>query len=285
VRCVGRDYGWQWKSIVPEQVYRYSRPVRRLLRRISRRTKPHLLSFEQKINAGEIERPAYAFCLYYGAFLGKRLGYSRVSVLELGVAGGNGLVALENYAREIKSELQIEIELYGFDSGAGLPEPRDFRDIPYVWRRGFYPMDEAKLRARLNESHLIIGNVSETGKTFFGEYDPAPIAAAFFDLDFYSSTMAAMQIFEGDEKHFLPRVYCYFDDTTSDGLGAFNDYTGERLAIREFNESHQFRKFAAIHLYTQSELWQRRLWVFHNFAHSKYNSFVLNQFLSMPLKE
>ena len=68
-----------------------------------------------------------------------------------------------------------------------------------------------------------------------------------------------MKLFEGDDSHFLPRVYCYFDDTTSDGLGAFNDYTGERLAIREFNESHERKKFAAIYLYTESELWQRRL--------------------------
>ena len=74
-----------------------------------------------------------------------------MSALEFGVAGGN-VLALESYAREIESELQIEIELYGFDSGAGLPEPRDYRDIPYVWRPGFYPMDEVKLRSRLNRS-------------------------------------------------------------------------------------------------------------------------------------
>jgi hypothetical protein len=160
--------------------------------------------FEQKIDAGARERPAYAFCLYYGAILGKCLGYSRVSALELGVAGGNGLIALENYAHEIESELRLKIEIYRFDSGVGFPEPRDFRDIPDVWRKGFYPMDEAKLRARLNGSHLIIGGVSETAKAFFDEYDPAPVAAAFFDLDFYSSTVAAMQIFEGDEKHYLP---------------------------------------------------------------------------------
>jgi hypothetical protein len=265
-----------------------SRPVRSILRKINARFKGNPgnpPSFEQNINSRAFARPAYAFCLYYGALLGKRLGYSRVSALELGVAGGTGLIELESYAKELQSELQLEVELYGFDSGAGLPEPCDFRDIPYLWRRGFYPMDEAKLRARLNGSQLIIGDVSQTARTFCDTYGPAPIAAAFFDLDFYSSTVAAMQIFEDNEKYFLPRVYCYFDDTTSDGLGAFNDFTGERLAIHEFNEAHPLRKFAAIHLYTQSELWQRRLWVFHNFAHGKYNSPVLNEFLLMPLKE
>lgn len=264
---------------------RYSRSMRGVLRRISGGNTAQPLSFEQKINNGALERPAYGFCLYYGALLGKHLGNSRVSAIEFGVAGGNGMVALENYAREIKSELDVEIEIYGFDSGAGLPDPCDFRDIPYMWRKGFYPMDEAKLRARLNGSHLIMGDVRETVKTFFDRYKAALIAAAIFDLDFYSSTMAATRLFENEEKRYLPRIYCYFDDTTSDGLGAFNDYTGERLAIREFNESHPLRKFAEIHLYTQSELWQRRLWVFHNFAHSKYNTYVLTEFLSMPLKD
>ena len=128
------------------------RPLRGVIRRIDGRIESNPLSFEKKINAAAIERPAYGFCLYYDALLGKRLGYPRVSALEFGVAGGNGLLALESYAREIESELQIEIELYGFDSGAGLPEPRDYRDIPYVWRPGFYPMDEVKLRSRLNRS-------------------------------------------------------------------------------------------------------------------------------------
>lgn len=268
---------------IVKQILSYApEPIRGSLRRMFRRFKP-ALSLEQRINLGLLDRPAYAFCLYYGALTAKRLGYARISAIEFGVAGGNGIIALQEYASEITRELGIEVEIFGLDSGAGLPQPRDFRDIPYMWQTGFYPMDEAKLRARLKGSRLVIGDVAETAKTFFYDYNPAPIAAAFFDLDFYSSTVPAMKLFEGDDSHFLPRVYCYFDDTTSDGLGAFNDYTGERLAIREFNESHERKKFAAIYLYTQSELWQRRLWVFHNFMHSKYNTFILGGPLRMPL--
>jgi hypothetical protein len=236
-------------------------PIRSGLRRIVRRFKRAAMSLEQRVNIGVGERPAYAFCLYYGALTAKRLGYSRISALEFGVAGGNGIIALQKYACEIKRELGIDVEIYGFDSGAGLPKPRDFRDIPYMWQTGFYPIDEAKLRVRLKGSQLVMGDVAETAKTFFDDYNPAPIGAAFFDLDFY----------------------CYFDDTTSDGLGALNDYTGERLAIGEFNESHEHQKFAALCLYTQCELWQRRLWVFHNFIHSKYSTFIMGEFLSMPL--
>jgi hypothetical protein len=32
----------------------------------------------------------------------KKLGYSEVSVLELGVAGGNGIIALEKYKKKSK---------------------------------------------------------------------------------------------------------------------------------------------------------------------------------------
>jgi hypothetical protein len=263
---------------------RYPRGLGRRLRNSIRRAEAASMSFEQKVIAGVAERPAYAFCIYYGALLATRLGYSRISALEFGVAGGNGLVALESCAREIKRELGVDVQIYGFDSGAGLPEPKDYRDIPYLWRRGFYPMDLEKLRARLNTAQLVLGDISETAKCFFEKYQPAPIGAAFFDLDFYSSTVHAMRLFDADDRHFLPRVYCYFDDTTSDGLGAFCDYTGERLAICEFNDAHQHRKFAEIRLYVQNELWQRRLWTYHSFLHPEYNRFVLDQFLTMPLQ-
>ena len=36
----------------------------------------------------EIERPNYAYCMYNAAILAKQLGYSKISVIEFGVAGG-----------------------------------------------------------------------------------------------------------------------------------------------------------------------------------------------------
>jgi hypothetical protein len=48
--------------------------------------------------------------------------------------------------------------------------------------------------------------------------------------------MNALALFEADHRLLLPRVRCYFDDI----LGfTFGDHVGERLAISEFNESHQ----------------------------------------------
>ena len=61
--------------------------------------------------------------MLHGAALAKKLGHRRVSVLEFGVAGGRGLIDLEYHAREVSRELEIEIDVYGFDTGSGLPAP------------------------------------------------------------------------------------------------------------------------------------------------------------------
>lgn len=37
-------------------------------------------------------RPNYAYCTYHAADLARRLGIPRISVIEFGVAGGNGLL-------------------------------------------------------------------------------------------------------------------------------------------------------------------------------------------------
>lgn len=37
----------------------------------------------------------------------------------------------------------------------------------------------------------------------------------------------------------MPRIYNYFDDIIGSDLGLQNDFVGQRLAIREFNEQHR----------------------------------------------
>ena len=48
-------------------------------------------------------RPAYVWGILQGCALGKVLGYESVSVLEFGVAGGAGLVAMERIAEAAES--------------------------------------------------------------------------------------------------------------------------------------------------------------------------------------
>jgi hypothetical protein len=228
-------------------------------------------------------KPEYARCVFAGAFLGKSLGYKKISVIEFGVAGGRGLTALEKHAGMIGREMGIEIEVYGFDTGKGLPKGNDYRDLPYIWREGFYKMDVEKLQSRLRKAKLVIGGVGETVPGFFDKYNPAPIAAVMFDMDLYSSTVPALRIFEADDSRLLPRIFTYFDDiggTVFDYDSCYSEYTGERLAIRKFNERHSNRKISpdfGLLAEKSRESWYSRIFIVHLFDHAKYNDAVFDR--------
>lgn len=240
----------------------------------------NLGSYVTRLENGLVDRPHYGYCVFNGARLAKKLGYRRISVLEFGVAGGRGLLNLEFHAREVEEAVGIEIDIYGFDTGKGLPQPADYRDLPYHWQEGFFDMDLQKLRARLKNAKLVIGDIKDTAQTFFAEHDPAPVAAIMHDFDFYSSTAAALKMFDGPERYFLPRVFCYFDDTIGSETELYNDYTGERLAINEFNQEHETKKIAVpYHLLTRRirEAWHHQIFIYHDFGHRQYNDFVSDE--------
>jgi hypothetical protein len=246
------------------------------LRKITGRSEPKL--YHEKIKQETVERTHYAYCIYEAARQAKLLGYDTISVLEFGVAGGNGLVNIESHVQGIAAETGMKFEVYGFDMGTGLPPPTDYRDLPYAWSEGFYRMDREKLEARLKIAKLVIGNVSETAQTFFAKYNPAPIGAVMFDLDYYSSTMAAFQIFQQGASHYLPRVQCYFDD-----VGTI-PFVGELLAIDEFNRTHPRKKIGNVYtLQYQRHILGERIFEFHDFDHPKYNT-SLFQNRQNPLK-
>ena len=104
------------------------------------------IAFERRLRFGALDRPHYGYCIYHAGVLAKKLGYDRISVIEFGVAGGRGLTLIEQYVCEIRRSLAIDFEVYGFDTGAGLPKPKDYRDLPYVWQTDQFPMDVDRLR-------------------------------------------------------------------------------------------------------------------------------------------
>ena len=99
-------------------------------------------------------------------------------------------------------------------------------------------MDRSSLERQLKRAKLVIGDIKDTCATFLRESDPAPIGCMLHDLDFYSSTHEALKLLDADASHFLPRVFMYFDDVIGDDVWLCNEYTGQRLAIEEFNETH-----------------------------------------------
>jgi hypothetical protein len=133
-------------------------------------------------------------------------------------------------------------------------------------------MDEAALRNRLKYAELVIGDVGLTTPALLSR-KIAPIGFIAFDLDYYSSTKAAFQVFSGSEQTRLPRIYCYFDDIL-DEIACHNEFIGELCAIREFNAEHLSQKICPIHLLRKTQpipqTWHEQIYVMHDFAHSLY---------------
>jgi hypothetical protein len=226
-------------------------------------------------DAGKL-RSHYTWGVLQSANLAKALAINRISVFEFGVAGGNGLIALEKAAERIEGHYDVAIDVYGFDTGEGLPKPRDYRDLPNIYTEGRHPMDVDKLRKRLHRAKLILGNVESTVKDFMRSR-PAPVAFLAIDVDFYSSTMAALQLLEAEQELLLPRIHCYLDDIM--GL-TFGDHNGERLAIADFNASHSARKISQIYGLKYflpppyaTEPWTEQFFLAHILDHGLYGKF------------
>jgi hypothetical protein len=230
-------------------------------------------------------RPNYRWGCLCAAFVARELGLPRISVIEFGVAGGDGLLALEQLAAEAEAASGVAIDVYGFDTGTGLTKPQDYRDLPQLWFEGDYVMDVPRLKARLHKAQLVLGPVAETVPKFLAG-KPAPIGFVSFDLDLYSSTMDAFRLFDGADEVLLPRVVCYFDDIVGYSHGDFN---GERLAITEFNQSHEMRKISKIYglryALDLDQWWVEMMYMFHAFRHPRYNDFDgTNPWRQIPLQ-
>ncbi|MGE3803669.1 MAG: hypothetical protein AB7K24_03235 [Gemmataceae bacterium] len=181
------------------------------------------------------QRPQYLLGLVTAARQARLQGETAFSAIEFGVAGGVGFLSMQRDAEAVSKETGISIRLFGFDTGTGLPESiGDHRDHPDIWQEGDYPMDQAKLRAKLSgNSTLVIGNVVDTVKHFFATYNPPPIGFVSIDLDLYSGSKAALGIFDAPGRQMLRHVAMYLDDidmfyTHSNG--------GELLAVHEYNQ-------------------------------------------------
>jgi hypothetical protein len=224
-----------------------------------------------------MRRTEFAYGLYYAAMQAKMLGVKSISTLEFGVAGGASLLLMEEYAQEIEKITGVKIEVYGFDTGEGMPEASDHRDLPYIWEKGFFKMEFGELESKLKRAKLVIGNVRDTVGGFVEQYNPAVIGFVSIDVDYYSSAVDCLKLFENDRERFLPRTFCYLDDTIGDDWELHCEYVGELLAIREFNDSHERKKIAKINGLSHKRIvhsgWNEQMFVAHLFDHPDYNTY------------
>jgi hypothetical protein len=224
-------------------------------------------------NGSLYNRPQYVWGVLSAADLARNLGIERISVIEFGVASGQGLKSLEAISKKVEELLQVQIDVFGFDTGQGLPAPVDYRDLPNVWTDGYFPMDKEKLMGELDNAKLFIGLVKDTVKEF-ALTNPSPIGFIAFDLDLYSSTKDAFQLFDSTNNNlFLPRIHCYFDDVHG---WTYSDFNGELLAISEFNNQNSHKKISKIYglrylINIKNSYWPEQIYLLHIFDHELYN--------------
>ena len=244
---------------------------------------------ESLINSNLFKRPNYAYGLWRASCEAQMLGFDQITAIEFGVASGNGLLALEHVAEVIKNQMNIAVNIYGFDTGEGMPEPIDFRDLPHIWQPGFFKMDIDLLMERIKSAKLVIANVKDTLVNF--KISPeAPIGFISFDLDFYSSTMSAFEIFKKNSDMRLPRVFLWMDDTIGDHWETHSKFAGELLAIEEYNSNNEYKKIAKINCLNaklhNNPWWSDGIYVHHEFTHSHYNTHVYpKKDWQLPLEE
>ena len=181
-------------------------------------------------------RPHYETLIYETSKNAIKLGYNEINIIELGVAGGDGIRSLVKYKKKIEKILKIKINIIGFDTGTGLPETNYKQDLPFFWKKGDYTNQNlSKLEKDFSNVKIYQGNISSTLVEFINQ-NKKKIGLIIFDLDLYSSTKLFLnKIPELSKKNLLlPRTFCYFDDLFLADY-CLDDTNGEPLAISEFN--------------------------------------------------
>ena len=220
-------------------------------------------------------RPHYHSCLHETALEARELGLKKISVLEFGVAGGNGLMSIEKYCNKIEKKIDIQFKIFGFDLGdkQGLPDTTMAEDLKYFWSTGDFKMNIEKLKKKIRKSELILGDINNTLNDFILNYKNPPIGAIFFDLDLYTSTKKSLEIFNLPEEYRMPRIRCYFDDIQA----PTNNYNGVIKAINEFNYNNsnkKITKFGGSTLDYKYGPWYEEFYEMHDFDHVDYNKKV-----------
>jgi hypothetical protein len=209
-------------------------------------------------------RQQHAYGLLDAADAARERELRRVTVVELGVGGGAGLLNICDLARRVTEETAVEFDIVGFDTGEGLPPPADFRDHPELYTAGSFPHDrEALQRALPPNARIVYGDLRNTIDEFVESLTPeSPLGFATLDVDYYSSSTHALRLFLGDARCYLPTVPVYVDDVHE---RTHTRFAGELLAIEEFNAEHELRKLDVDRSLAYSRVFKHAEWLQHMF--------------------
>jgi hypothetical protein len=227
-------------------------------------------SFRSKVAFDLVLRQQHAYAILTCADLALELGIKEVALIEFGVAAGAGLINICELAERVTRETGIRFRIFGFDTGVGMPPPQSYRDHPEIYQQGDFPMNHDALQQSLpGNAQLVIGEINDTVTTFLRTVtSDAPIGFISIDVDFYTSTRAALTVLEGNPEQYLPRVQIYLDDLEHP---SHNSWCGEQLAVCEFNERNKMRKIEQHAFLRGYRIFRNARWIDH-----MYTSHVLD---------
>jgi hypothetical protein len=228
--------------------------------------------FRARERYGLISRPNYLYGMLRAADVARYFGKQRIIAAEFGVASGAGLLNMIELAQLIRRETGIQIDVVGFDTGAGLPPFEGYKNHPELWSPGDFTMENRdELRRKIEgRAEMIWGDITETVGPFVSSLEEnAPLGFISVDVDIYSAAKSALTCLGGAPEKYLPAISMYFDDVR---FFFANEWSGELLAIKEFNEQHQMRKIGLDHSLPgrrpgEAEGWYSSMYVCHVLDH------------------
>lgn len=239
-----------------------------------------LLHHAETHGRGPLPHPPYLYGMASAARTARAVGADAFTALEFGVAGGNGLLAMERHADLVGRRYGVRVAVVGLDSGAGLLPATEPRDCAFALGAGEFAMDRPALIARLRDAELILGDVADTVRPLVARIESGelpPLGFVSHDLDVYTGTLATLEGIGvlGPERA-LPRVPMYFDDLSG---YPYTTAVGEHAAIAAFNARRDDRRIGqvanlALTLGGSSRwaAWPAHVFVLHAFDHPRYNA-------------
>ncbi len=217
-------------------------------------------SFKKKIAYDLVIRPQHAFGILKAAEQAKMHSLNAITIIEFGVANGAGLMNMIKIAEKVTKVTGIKINIYGFDTGLGMPPPKDYRDHPEYYNTGDFPMNKNLLEEKINgKATLIYGSIKETINAFSKTItSKAPIGFVSVDVDYYSSSKEVLNLFTTESFRFLPLTYVYFDDIF---MPHHNNKCGELLSIKEFNSINSYRNLSYHPFFQNERIFKNANWV------------------------
>jgi hypothetical protein len=232
-----------------------------------------------KIKYDTVPRQPYAFGLGEAFRLAsrnkKKLSIKRLVIVEFGVASGAGLLNLCRISEKLSTYYGLDVKLIGFDSGEGMPPPVDFRDHPEKYLDGDFPPHDRKLldSSLPSNAEVVYGPILNS----LGQLDEMLtegdiISFVSIDVDYWSSTVDCLKIFDNEGLSFLPLLPMYFDDVNNVD---HHPYAGELLAIIEYNKQSASKKIVQMNQLRNWRLFKNALYLeqmywFYDFSSSYF---------------